>query len=199
MVTVRSFFLSGTLQCVALYRIGLCRCIMLLVESFGPPAHLMILATYSLYITHTRTPLSFLSFPFPSFSFSTSSTSSLFLQNLPDILFSLPFFPPLFAFSTSPHIPSLPFLLSSLLLLSSASPHFHFSSIPSSSSFLSPPHCHISSPLLSTGAAWHKACFKCGDGESLWGCNRGLTLDSYSQYGGWPFCKACYTKNFKQG
>jgi hypothetical protein len=139
MVTVRTFFLSGTLQCVALYRIGLCRCIMLLVESFGPPAHLMILATYSLYITHTRTPLSFPSFPFPSFSFSTSSTSSLFLQNLPDILFSLPFFPPLFAFSTSPshtftsispllppppliRLTSLPFLFYSLLLLSSVSP-----------------------------------------------------------------------------
>ena len=69
-------------------------------------------------------------------------------------------------------------------------------SLPSLSSF-SLPH---PSPLFSLlGAAWHKACFKCGDGESLWGCNRGLTQDNYSQYGGWPFCKACYTKYFKQG
>jgi hypothetical protein len=40
---------------------------------------------------------------------------------------------------------------------------------------------------------------QCGDDESVWGCNRHLTLDSYVAYGGWPFCKPCYTKNFKQG
>lgn len=46
---------------------------------------------------------------------------------------------------------------------------------------------------------WQMKIMQCGDGELAWGCNRVLTLDSYTQYGGWPFCYGCYTKNFKQG
>lgn len=54
-----------------------------------------------------------------------------------------------------------------------------------------PSHKHTHSLLLLS--------LQCGDDESVWGCNRHLTLDSYVAYGGWPFCKPCYTKNFKQG
>ena len=52
--------------------------------------------------------------------------------------------------------------------------------------------------VVAAGAAWHKSCFTCGDGGQVYGCHRGLTLDSYVQYGGWPFCKACYMRNFSQ-
>ena len=54
-----------------------------------------------------------------------------------------------------------------------------------------PSHKHTHSLLLLS--------LQCGDDESVWGCNRHLTLDSYVAYGGWPFCKPCYTKHFKQG
>ena len=53
--------------------------------------------------------------------------------------------------------------------------------------------------VVAAGAAWHKSCFTCGDGGQVYGCRRGLTLDSYMSYGGWPFCKACYGKQFLQG
>ena len=70
-------------------------------------------------------------------------------------------------------------------------------------------HCFPSSLVLrfypcvqvvAAGAAWHKACFTCGDGGGVYGCAKRLSLmDGYSQYGGWPFCKGCYTKAFLQG
>jgi LIM domain len=130
------------------------------------------------------------------FSLVPLTSSSFYL--LPPYLFSF-----IHSFFSSPL--QLPYFL---LILTSISPYFSsllcslllfstlFSLLPLSSSF---PFSSSPSSTSLSGAAWHKACFKCGDGESLWGCSRGLTQDNYSQYGGWPFCKACYTKNFKQG
>jgi len=52
--------------------------------------------------------------------------------------------------------------------------------------------------VVAAGAVWHKHCITCGEGGAVYGCRRTLTLDSYAQYGGWPFCTACYLKNFAQ-
>jgi LIM domain len=196
-VRVRSFFFlqHPVMYCTVMH------CIVLLVRSLGTPMHLMMeLVTFFSYITHTHTPQSSPSSPSTSSSFSLLPPPFLFafiysffcspLQR-PYFLFTLTSISPSSSsspsFSSLLYSPSPPPLLHPLLFSAYFSPSFSFpvSSSPSSSSL--------------PGAAWHKACFKCGDGESLWGCSRGLTQDNYSQYGGWPFCKACYTKNFKQG
>lgn len=81
--------------------------------------------------------------------------------------------------------------------ITNPSPSYHISSSHTltftPSHTLSPCHTHSLNLLLFSLSP------QCGDDESVWGCNRHLTLDSYVAYGGWPFCKPCYTKNFKQG
>lgn len=43
---------------------------------------------------------------------------------------------------------------------------------------------------------WHKTCFVCGGASQDTGCRKVLTLHTYVDHDGDPFCKACYELNF---
>ena len=44
--------------------------------------------------------------------------------------------------------------------------------------------CVQAEEKVAAGAAWHKACFTCGDGGATYGCNRSLVTYQYTPYGG---------------
>ncbi|XP_071500690.1 cysteine-rich protein 1-like [Diadema antillarum] len=43
---------------------------------------------------------------------------------------------------------------------------------------------------LALGKTWHKTCLKCST------CNKTLTIGSFSDKDGQPYCNPCYQKNF---
>jgi cysteine/glycine-rich protein len=78
----------------------------------------------------------------------------------------------------------------------------HETSHAHASSAATGPKCAICShtvykmeEIVALGTTFHKDCFTCG-GHNADGCKKKLTLDSYTEHQGEPYCRTCHSKNF---